>query len=83
MEAYMTGAKLVFTIIEVIVAFLLTVIVLVQSGKSSGLSGAIAGVGDTFLSKDKASTLDGKLAKATKWVAIAFVVLVLVVNILM
>ena len=79
----MTGAKLVFTIIEVIVAFLLTVIVLVQSGKSSGLSGAIAGVGDTFLSKDKASTLVGNLAKATKWVAISFVVLVLVVNILM
>lgn len=78
----MTGAKLVFTIIEVVVALMLTLIVLFQSGKSSGLSGAIAGAGDSFLSKEKASTFDGKLAKATKWVAIAFVVLVIVVNIL-
>jgi len=77
----MTGLRLVFTIVEVVVAFILTLIVLVQSGKSSGLSGAIAGVGDTFLSKEKASTLDGKLAKATKWIAIVFVVLVIAVNI--
>ena len=51
-----------------------------QSGKSAGLSGAISGGAETFLSKGKAKTLDAKLAKATKWFALAFVVLTLVLN---
>ena len=50
---------------------------LLQSGKSAGQSGAIAGGADTFLSKNKAKTVDAKLAKWTKWVAIAFMLLTL------
>lgn len=56
-------------------ALFLIAVVLLQSGKTAGLSGAIAGDADTFLSKNKAKTWDAKLAKATKWVAIAFLVL--------
>ena len=63
------------TILQLLSALAVTVIVLFQSGKRSGLSGAIAGGADTFLSKGKAKTLDAKLAKATKWVGLAFVVL--------
>ena len=59
-----------------------TVVVLLQSGKSAGLSGAIAGGAETFLSKGKAKSLDAKLAKATKWFAIAFVILTLVLNLI-
>ncbi|HIS16088.1 MAG TPA: preprotein translocase subunit SecG [Candidatus Scatomorpha merdavium] len=65
------------TILQLLSALAVTVIVLFQSGKRSGLSGAIAGGADTFLSKGKAKTLDAKLAKATKWVGLAFVVLTL------
>ena len=61
------------TILQLLSALAVTVIVLFQSGKRSGLSGAIAGGADTFLSKGKAKTLDAKLAKATKWVGLAFV----------
>ena len=43
----------------------------------AGLSGAISGMADTFLSKNKAKTMDAKLAKATKWVAILWVILTL------
>lgn len=68
---------LVLTILQLLSAVAVTVIVLTQSGKRSGLSGAIAGGADTFLSKGKAKTLDAKLAKATKWVGLAFVVLTL------
>ena len=50
-----------------------------QSGKSAGLSGAIAGGMDTFLSKNKAKSWDAKLARWTKWVAIAFIVLSMVI----
>ena len=70
-------AKLVLSIIDVLAALFLVAVVLLQSGKSAGLSGAIAGGADTFLSKNKAKTVDAKLAKWTKWVAIAFMLLTL------
>ena len=55
---------------------------LLQSGKSAGLSGAIAGVADTFMAKNRAKTWDAKLAKLTKWVAIGFVVITFVMCLL-
>lgn len=71
---------LVLTILQLLSAVAVTVIVLFQSGKRSGLSGAIAGGADTFLSKGKAKTWDAKLAKATKWVGLVFVVLTLALH---
>ncbi|MCL1819688.1 MAG: preprotein translocase subunit SecG [Oscillospiraceae bacterium] len=70
--------ELVVSILQVILAISLIAIVLLQSGKRSGISGAIAGGADTFLSKNQARTLDAKLSKFTKWVAILFIVLTLV-----
>ena len=55
---------------------------LFQSGKSAGLSGAIGGVADSFMAKNKAKSMDAKLARATKWVGAAFIVLTLVLNML-
>ena len=72
--------EIFLTILQLISAVAVTAIVLMQSGKLSGLSGAIAGGADTFLSKGKAKTLDAKLAKATKWVGLAFVVLTLALH---
>ena len=57
--------KTVVTILQLLCGLAIILIVLFQSGKSAGLSGAIAGGADTFLSKGKAKTLDAKLAKAT------------------
>lgn len=74
--------KLILTIIQLISGLVVTVVVLMQSGKSAGLSGAIAGGAETFLSKGKAKSLDAKLAKATKWVALVFVLLTLVLNLI-
>ena len=68
---------LILTIIQVICGLAVIAVVMLQSGKSAGLSGAIAGGADTFLSKNKAKSLDAKLAKMTKWVAIVFMVLTL------
>ena len=73
----MTTLELILTIIQLLSGLAVTVIVLMQSGKSAGLSGAISGMADTFLSKNKAKTMDAKLAKATKWVAILWVILTL------
>ena len=70
--------KLALTIVQVLCGLILIEVVMLQSGKSAGLSGAIAGGADTFLSKNKAKSLDAKLARWTKWVAIVWVVLTLV-----
>ena len=73
--------EIAITIIQLLACVALCVIVLIQSGKSSGLSGAIGGgSGDTFLAKNKAKTLDARLARMTKWVAIVFIVLTLVLD---
>ena len=76
----MNTATLVLTIIYAVACLFLICVVLLQSGKSAGLSGAIAGGADTFLSKNKAKSADARLAKATKWVAIAFMILTLVIS---
>ena len=67
--------QLILTIIQVLSGIAVTVVVLMQSGKSAGLSGAISGGADTFLSTGKAKTLDATLARLTKWFALAFVIL--------
>jgi len=72
--------KIVLTVIQVLLAIFLIAVVLLQEGKTSGLSGAISGGADTFLAKNKAKSWDAKLARWTKWVAIAFVVLTLVIS---
>ncbi len=78
----MSTISIVLTVFQLLSGLAVTVIVLMQSGKSAGLSGAISGGADTFLSKTKAKSLDAKLAKATKWFGLAFVLLTLVLNII-
>ena len=78
----MSTVKLILTILQLLSGLAVSVVVLMQSGKSAGLSGAIAGGAETFLSKGKAKTLDAKLAKWTKWFALAFAALTLVLNII-
>ena len=79
----MSVPQLVLSIIDVLACLFLIAVVLLQSGKSAGLSGAIAGVADTFLAKNKAKSWDAKLAKMTnKWVAIGFMVLTFVMCLL-
>ena len=77
----MNALHTILTIIQVILAVGLVVIVTIQSGKSAGLSGAIAGgSGDTYLGKNKNKGLDAKLALATKWVGGVCIVQTRVLN---
>lgn len=73
---------LAITILQLLCGLGVIVIVMFQSGRSAGLSGAIGGVADSFLAKNKAKTLDAKLARATKWIGFLFIVLTLILNIL-
>lgn len=72
----------IISVLQVISGIAVMLVVLMQSGKSAGLSGTISGGADTFMSKGKAKSWDAKLAKATKWFALVFVVLTLLLNIL-
>ena len=72
--------ELFITILQLICGLIVIGIVLFQSGKSAGLSGAIGGVADSFMAKNKAKSMDAKLARGTKWVAAVFVVLTLVLD---
>ena len=74
--------KTVVTILQLLCGLAIILIVLFQSGKSQGLSGAIGGVADSFLAKNKAKTIDAKLARATKWFGAVFLVLTMILLIL-
>ena len=78
----MDALTLVITILQLLCGLAIILLVLFQSGKSAGLSGTIGGVADSFLAKNKAKTIDAKLARATKWVGAVFVVLTLALNVL-
>ena len=74
----MDPLMIALTVLYSVFCLFLIAVVLLQSGKSAGLSGAISGGVDTFLAKNKAKTWDARLAKMTKWVAVAFMILTLV-----
>ena len=74
--------KIAVTIVHLIICVAIIAIVVLQSGKNSGLSGALSGSSDTFLSKNKAKTLDARLARATKWFAGAFVIITIILNLI-
>ena len=71
------------TILSVLVALASIAVigvVLLQSGKKAGLSGAIAGGSETYMSKGKSNSFDQMLANSTKWIALAWIVLVLLMS---
>ena len=74
--------KIIITVLEVICSIGLIAVVLLQSGKEAGLSGAISGGADTYMGKGKSSTLDQKLASATKWIALVWVLLTLTLSLI-
>ena len=74
--------KTAVVIINLLVRVTLIAVIAIQSGKTSGLSGALSGSSDSFLSKNKGKSFDARLARATKWIAGIFVALTVVLNIL-
>ena len=72
--------EIVLTVLEAIASLAMILVVLLQSGKEAGLSGAIAGGSDTYMSKNKKGGLDKTLASATKWIAAVWVVLTLLLS---
>ena len=76
----MNVVETILVVLEAIASIALIVVVLLQSGKEAGLSGALTGSSDSYLSKNKKGGLDQILASSTKWIAIVWVVLTLVLS---
>ena len=74
--------KIIATILEVIASVALVAVVLLQSGKESGLSGAISGNSESYMGKGKGASWDKKLASATKWIALVWIVLTLLLSLI-
>lgn len=72
--------RVILTILYVLVSIGLIVIVLMQEGKSAGLSGAISGVADTYWGKNKGRSMEGAMNKITKYLAVAFIVISVLLN---
>ena len=72
-----------FTILPLLADVFLIAVILLQSGKSSSLSGAVSGGSEgSMFAKGKAKTMDAKLAKMTKWVALVFAVMSLTLSLI-
>ena len=78
----MEVVKIILTVLEVIASVALIAVVLLQSGKEAGLSGALAGNNESYMNKSKLGGLDKMLAKITKWVALAWIVLTLLLSLI-
>ena len=71
--------KIILTIVFVLICIALTVIVLLQEGKSQGL-GAIGGMADSYWGKNKGRSMEGILVKITTLCVVLFIVLAAVLN---
>ena len=75
----MTVLKTILTVLFIIISLIITVVILMQEGKSAGL-GAISGAADTYWGKNKGRSMEGMLVKITRICVILFLVLAVVLN---
>ena len=72
--------KVIVTVVFILVCAALTFLVLLQEGKQQGL-GAIGGIADSYWGKNKGRSMEGVMVKITTWLAIAFMIIALLLNI--
>lgn len=75
----MAVVRVILQIVFIIVCIALTVLVLLQEGKTQGL-GSISGAAETYWGKNKGRSMEGKLVKITKWLAVGFMIISIVLN---
>lgn len=75
--------EIILTVIFVLICLALTVIVLMQEGKSAGLSGSIAGAAESYWGKNKSRSMEGKLETITKVLVVFFFVIAILLGIVL
>lgn len=76
----MAALRIILTIVFLIICIALTALVLMQEGKSAGL-GAISGAAESYWGKNKGRSMEGLLVKLTKYLAVAFILIAVILNI--
>ena len=76
----MSPLRIILTVLFIIVCIAITIIVLMQEGKSAGL-GAVAGAAETYWGKNKGRSMEGALIKITRILAVLFILLAILLNI--
>ncbi len=71
--------KTILTVVFILICLALTVIILLQEGKSAGL-GAIAGAADTYWGRNKGRSMEGRLGTGTKILVALFIIIAAVLN---
>lgn len=74
--------KVIVTVVYVLICIALVIVVLMQEGKSAGLGAIGGGASETYWGKNKGRSMEGALEKFTKGLAVAFIVLSVVLNLL-
>ena len=72
--------RTIVMVLFVLISIILIVVIMMQESKTSGLSGTINGVADTYWGKNKGRSMEGKLVKATKVLAVLFFIIALALN---
>ena len=75
----MGALRIALTIVFILICAALVVLVLMQEGKSAGL-GSISGAAETYWGKNKGRSMEGRLVKITKWLAVVFMVIAVILN---
>ena len=78
----MNTIQTILLVIQLIAVLTLVCVIVLQSGKNSGLGALSGSKGDSFLLKNKQKSRDARLALATKWIAGVFVILTIVLNLI-
>jgi preprotein translocase subunit SecG len=79
----MVVLSLIVNIIYIVICVAIIVIVLLQAGRTAGISGAIAGGAETFFGKNKGRAYEAILSKYTGWIAILFLIISVALVLLM
>ena len=75
----MAVVRIVIQVLFILICIALTVLVLMQEGKSAWL-GAISGAAETYWGKNKGRSMEGKLVQITKYLAIGFMLISIILN---
>ena len=74
--------RLILTLIFIAICIFLSAVILLQEGKSAGLSGSIGGMAESYWGRNKGRSMEGNLEKFTKFAAVAVLALALILNII-
>ena len=79
----MSVIQIILTVIYVLLGVAISIVILMQEVKSNGLGSAIGGMADSYWSKNKGRSMEGALEHFTRYGAIVFMVITLILNVLL